>query len=89
MMFEIEPVEQSRLARVKVIGAGGAGGNAVQRMIDSGMTGVDFIVANTDLQALNRSTAQYKLQLGARLTKGMGSGGNADVGRQAAEEDGH
>jgi cell division protein FtsZ len=87
MMFEIEPVEQSRLARVKVIGAGGAGGNAVQRMIDSGMTGVDFIVANTDLQALNRSTAQHKLQLGARLTKGMGSGGNADVGRQAAEED--
>jgi cell division protein FtsZ len=87
MLFEIEPVAQHRLACVKVIGAGGAGGNAVQRMIDSGMTGVDFIVANTDLQALNRSTAPCRLQLGAKLTKGMGAGGNAEIGRQAAEED--
>ncbi|MBI5837385.1 MAG: cell division protein FtsZ [Candidatus Eisenbacteria bacterium] len=87
MLFEIEPVEQHRLACVKVIGAGGAGGNAVQRMIDSGMSGVDFIVANTDMQALNRSTAPRKLQIGGRLTKGLGSGGNPDIGRQAAEED--
>ncbi len=87
MLFEIEPVEQHRLACVKVIGAGGAGGNAVQRMIDSGMNGVDFIVANTDLQALNRSTAGRKLQIGGKLTKGLGSGGNPEIGRQAAEED--
>ncbi len=85
--FEFEPVEKPRLACVKVIGCGGGGGNAVQRMIDSGMSGVDFIVANTDIQALSYSTAGTKIQLGQRLTKGLGSGGNPDVGRQAAEED--
>ncbi len=87
MFLEFEPVEEHRLARLKVIGCGGAGGNAVQRMIDSGLQGVEFIVANTDLQAVNNSTATRKLHLGAKLTKGLGSGGNPEIGRQAAEED--
>ena len=87
MFLEFEPVEEHRLARLKVVGCGGAGGNAVQRMIDSNLQGVEFIVANTDLQAVTHSTAARKLQLGARLTKGLGSGGNPEIGRQAAEED--
>ena len=87
MFLEFEPVQEHRLANLKVIGAGGAGGNAVQRMIDFGMHGIEFIVANTDLQALNNSTASKKVQLGGKLTKGLGSGGNPDIGRGAAEED--
>src|SRR2546423_13053467 len=74
-------------ARIKVIGVGGGGGNAVNRMIDAGIEGIDFVVANTDLQALKRSHAPVKIQLGGRLTKGLGAGADPEVGRQAALED--
>lgn len=74
-------------ARIKVIGVGGAGGNAVNRMIDAGIKGVEFIVANTDLQALNASKAPMKLQLGSKSTRGLGAGANPEVGREAALED--
>ena len=74
-------------ARIKVIGVGGSGGNAVNHMIDAGIVGVEFLVANTDLQALKRSKAQKRLQLGAKLTKGLGAGANPLVGREAALED--
>jgi cell division protein FtsZ len=74
-------------ARIKVIGVGGGGGNAVNRMIAADVRGVDFLVANTDAQALQTSKAALKIQLGAKLTKGLGSGGNPEVGRRAALED--
>jgi len=74
-------------ASIKVIGIGGGGCNAVNRMIESGIEGVEFIAANTDLQALRQSYASVKLQLGAKLTKGLGAGANPEVGRQAALED--
>jgi len=74
-------------ARIKVIGVGGGGGNAVNRMIDAGIEGIEFVVANTDLQALKRSRAPVKIQLGGRLTKGLGAGADPEVGRQAALED--
>src|SRR5262245_144428 len=74
-------------ARIKVIGVGGGGGNAVNRMISCGMEGVEFLVANTDAQALKQSQAPIKLQLGAKLTKGLGAGANPDMGRKAALED--
>lgn len=73
-------------AKVKVIGVGGAGGNAVNRMIEENVKGVEFIVANTDTQALNASKAETKIQLGPKLTKGLGAGSIPDVGRKAAEE---
>jgi len=74
-------------ARIKVIGVGGGGGNAVNRMIDADVKGVDFLVANTDAQALQGSKAAIKIQLGTKLTKGLGSGGNPEIGRRAALED--
>ena len=74
-------------ARIKVIGVGGGGGNAVNRMISAGVEGVEFITANTDVQALKLSQAPVKLQLGVRLTSGLGAGANPDVGRRAALED--
>src|SRR6266542_3264665 len=74
-------------ARIKVIGVGGGGNNAVNRMIETGVEGVEFITANTDLQALQMSRAPKKLQLGAKLTNGLGAGANPDVGRKAALED--
>ena len=74
-------------ARIKVIGVGGGGGNAVNRMIEAGIKGVEFIVANTDVQALNASKAPIKIQLGSKLTRGLGAGSNPDVGRNAALED--
>jgi cell division protein FtsZ len=74
-------------AKIKVIGVGGGGGNAVNRMIAADVKGVDFLVANTDAQALQSSNAPLKIQLGAKLTKGLGSGGNPEVGRRAALED--
>ena len=74
-------------ASIKVLGIGGAGCNAVNRMIESGIEGVEFLAANTDLQALRQSYAPVKMQLGAKLTKGLGAGANPDVGRQAALED--
>ncbi|HEY6488299.1 MAG: cell division protein FtsZ [Terracidiphilus sp.] len=79
--------ESVRGARIKVIGVGGGGGNAVNRMIQAGLEGVEFITANTDVQALKLSQAPVKLQLGVRLTSGLGAGANPDVGRRAALED--
>ncbi len=74
-------------ARIKVIGVGGGGGNAVNRMIDAGMDGIEFITANTDLQALRMSRAPMKIQLGVKLTNGLGAGANPEIGRKAALED--
>jgi cell division protein FtsZ len=74
-------------ACIKVIGVGGGGSNAVNRMIDSGLDGVEFLVANTDVQALKQSKASVKIQIGAKLTKGLGAGANPEIGRQAALED--
>jgi len=74
-------------AKIKVIGVGGGGGNAVNRMIDAGMKDIEFIVANTDLQALRMSRAPVKIQLGVKLTTGLGAGANPEVGRKAALED--
>lgn len=74
-------------ARIKVIGVGGGGSNAVNRMIEAGIKGVEFIVANTDLQALNASKAPMKIQLGSKSTRGLGAGSNPEAGRQAALED--
>jgi cell division protein FtsZ len=74
-------------AKIKVIGVGGGGGNAVNRMIDAGVEGVDFVVANTDLQALRMSRAEVKIQLGVKLTNGLGAGANPEVGRKGALED--
>ncbi len=79
-------LEMNQLAKIKVIGVGGGGCNAVNRMIDSGLKGVDFIVANTDLQVLNDSLAQTKLQLGAELTDGLGAGAKPEIGKEAALE---
>ncbi len=84
-MFEFEAVERS--ADIKVIGVGGGGGNAVNRMINSDMSGVDFIVANTDAQSLVLSDARVKIQIGDKLTRGLGAGANYEVGKKAAEED--
>ena len=82
--FQDEPL---RGARIKVIGVGGGGSNAVNRMIHANMEGVEFLVANTDLQALAVSQAPVKIQLGAKLTSGLGAGANPEIGRQAALED--
>ena len=80
--------EQARMgARIKVIGVGGGGGNAVSRMVQAGISGVEFIVANTDAQALKANPAPVKIQIGAKLTKGLGAGADPHVGRQAALED--
>ena len=79
-------LEMDQLAKIKVIGVGGAGCNAVNRMIESGVKGVEFIVANTDLQVLNNSKADTKIQIGTALTDGLGAGANPDVGREAAVE---
>ena len=79
-------LEMDQLAKIKVIGIGGAGNNAVNRMIDAGIKGVEFIVANTDLQVLNSSKAPIKLQIGEKLTEGLGAGAKPDVGREAALE---
>lgn len=79
-------LEMDQLAKIKVIGVGGAGNNAVNRMIESGVKGVEFIVANTDLQVLNSSKAPIKLQIGEKLTEGLGAGAKPEVGREAALE---
>lgn len=78
--------DEMKGARIKVIGVGGGGGNAVNQMIKEKVTGVDFIVANTDLQALDGSQAQTKIQLGPKLTRGLGAGSNPEVGAKAAQE---
>jgi cell division protein FtsZ len=85
-MFELE-IDSTNTAKLKVIGCGGAGGNAVNRMIGAGLRGVEFIAANTDMQALNQSLAPHRIQLGMNATRGLGSGGDPSQGRRAAEED--
>ncbi|PFN96067.1 cell division protein FtsZ [Neobacillus bataviensis] len=75
-----------QIARIKVIGVGGGGNNAVNRMIEDGIQGVEFIAVNTDAQALNLSKAEIKMQIGATLTRGLGAGANPEVGRRAVEE---
>lgn len=84
-MFEFESITSG--AVIKVIGVGGAGGNAINNMIKAGIEGVEFISANTDAQALSKNLAPVKIQLGTNLTKGLGAGGNPEVGRKAAVED--
>ena len=85
--FEFAAEENDLTARIKVVGVGGGGGNALNTMISSGLTGVEFIAANTDVQALHANLAQTKIQLGPNLTKGLGAGANPEVGRKAALED--
>ena len=85
MVFEMEE-EFNRGARLKVVGVGGCGGNAVNTMIECGLEGVEFVAANTDSQALEKSMANVKIQLGATLTKGLGAGANPEMGRNAALE---
>jgi cell division protein FtsZ len=88
MGISIEFADDAELqARIKVVGIGGSGGNALNTMIQNGLEGVEFIAANTDAQALDRSLAPVKIQLGPQLTRGLGAGGNPDVGRKAALED--
>ncbi|WP_128895105.1 cell division protein FtsZ [Longirhabdus pacifica] len=84
-MLEFE-VEQNQLAQIKVIGVGGGGSNAVNRMIDFGVQGVEFITVNTDIQALDYAKSGIKLQIGEKLTRGLGAGANPDIGKKAAEE---
>jgi cell division protein FtsZ len=85
-MFEIMD-RDSQEAVIKVIGVGGCGGNAIEHMIDNNVNGVEFIVANTDMQVLKKSRAKIQLQLGAELTRGLGAGGRPEMGREAALED--
>ena len=77
---------QNKGAVIKVIGVGGAGGNAVNRMVEADIKGVQFIAANTDVQALENSNAETKIQLGPKLTRGLGAGSNPEVGQKAAQE---
>ena len=86
-MFEIIDQSPQEGAMIKVIGVGGCGGNAVEHMIERGLSGVEFICANTDAQALKRSTACTQLQLGSTLTRGLGAGAKPEIGRDAAMED--
>ena len=79
-------LEMDQLAKIKVIGLGGGGGNAINRMVESGVKGVEFIAANTDLQVLNTSKADVKIQIGPTLTDGLGAGGKPEIGREAAIE---
>ena len=74
------------VVKIKVIGVGGGGNNVVNRMVLSGVDGVDFVAVNTDKQALNKSSAGYKIQIGEKLTHGQGAGANPEVGRKSAEE---
>ncbi|WP_078554830.1 cell division protein FtsZ [Bacillus alkalicellulosilyticus] len=84
-MLEFE-MDMDQLATIKVIGVGGGGSNAVNRMIENGLQGVEFIAVNTDAQALHLSKAEIKLQLGGKLTRGLGAGANPEIGKRAAEE---
>jgi len=85
-MIEFQNEEQNTFASIKVVGCGGGGNNAVNRMVDAGLRGVEFISVNTDRQALSQSNAQVKIQIGEKLTKGLGAGAIPEVGRRAAEE---
>ena len=79
--------EFNNFARIRVVGVGGAGGNAINRMIDEQLTGVEFVAINTDVQVLNTNMAETRIRIGEKLTKGLGAGANPDVGRRATEED--
>ena len=85
MGFEFEQ-GLDNVVNIKVIGVGGGGGNAVNRMVENGVQGVEFVSINTDMQALNYSQATTKIQIGEKLTKGQGAGANPEIGRKAAEE---
>ncbi len=84
-MFEFD-LDMDQLAQIKVIGVGGGGSNAVNRMIENGVKGVEFITVNTDAQALHLAKSEHKLQIGDKLTRGLGAGANPEVGKKAAEE---
>jgi len=86
MLFEFDSLNVQK-AKLKVVGVGGAGGNAVTRMITSGMQGVDFIAINTDAQDLDNNPSEHKIQVGKNLTKGLGAGANSSVGKEAVETD--
>jgi len=86
MLFEFDSLSEQK-ANLKVVGVGGAGGNAVNRMITSGMQGVDFIAINTDAQDLENNPAEHKIQIGKNLTKGLGAGANSNIGKNAIEAD--
>ena len=77
---------QERVVKIKVIGIGGAGNNVINRMIDAGVGGVDFVVVNTDKQDLNKSVCKNKIQIGEKLTGGMGAGSKPEIGKKSAEE---
>ena len=84
-MFDFD-IDVEQFAKIKVIGVGGGGSNAVNRMIEHGVRGVEFIAMNTDKQALNSSRAEVKIQIGEKMTKGLGAGANPEIGEKAAEE---
>jgi cell division protein FtsZ len=86
MMFELEEDQNAQTARMKVVGVGGGGGNAVNRMIDEHLGGVEFISVNTDAQALSHSKSDHRVQIGKKLTRGLGAGARPEIGRQAIEE---
>jgi cell division protein FtsZ len=86
MVFQMDE-QFNTVAKMKVLGVGGAGGNAVNRMVDAGLAGVEFISVNTDAMALDNNRAPHRIQVGERITKGLGAGANPDIGRQAMEED--
>jgi|SRR5690554_3916674 len=85
-MADFVEIDMEQYAHIKVIGVGGGGSNAVNRMVEAGVKGVEFIAVNTDAQALHMSCADVKVQIGAKLTKGLGAGANPEIGRKAAEE---
>src|ERR1019366_7522286 len=84
-MPQVAPAIET-FARVKVIGVGGAGGAAINRMVESGVTGVEFVAINTDAQALHHSKAQQKVHIGKEATRGLGAGADPSIGKKAAEE---
>ena len=86
MKFQFVEEKESYAARIKVVGVGGAGGNAINNMIAAKLRGVEFFSANTDIQSLERSTCSHKIQLGVSVTKGLGAGADPEVGRLSAEE---
>lgn len=86
MALEFEDMEYEQFAKIRVVGVGGGGNNSIDHMVANKVNGVDFVAVNTDVQALKKSTANDKLQIGTKLTKGLGSGGNPEMGRKSAEE---
>lgn len=86
MALEFEDMEYEQFAKIRVVGVGGGGNNSIDHMVENKVNGVDFVAVNTDVQALKKSTANDKLQIGTKLTKGLGSGGNPEMGRKSAEE---